>query len=303
MFCIFYKYIGDIVVNFTPITLDGQKAYRLCLARMPEKTSDYSFVNLWGWGDHYGLTWCWDGGLVFLRQTVPAPVYWAPVGTWDGVDWRRVLSGLPGPLHFGRVPEALVEAWRSAGIPMTVTEAREHWDYVYSVEELASLAGRRFHSKKNLLNQFVRDNAFQVVALNERTVECALALQTEWFLWRDTEDDATLAAENHAIVRVFHDWSRLEGIVGAGITVDGKMVAYTVADPLDDTTLVIHFEKGCPQFRGVYQAINQMFLERFGQGFMWVNREQDLGDAGLRRAKLSYHPAFFMKKYAVTVAL
>nr|WP_281752880.1 phosphatidylglycerol lysyltransferase domain-containing protein [Thermodesulfomicrobium sp. WS] len=290
-------------VNFAPITLEGQQAYHACLAQMPEKTSDYSFVNLWGWGPHYGLEWCWESGIVFLRQTVPSPVYWAPVGAWDAVDWRRVLAALPGPLHFVRVPEALVGVWRGAGIPMTVAEAREHWDYVYSVEELVSLAGRRFHSKKNLLHQFVRDHAFQLVALDERTGECALALQTDWFLWRDTENDATLAAENHAIVRVLHDWSRLEGIMGAGIAVDGKMIAYTVADPLDDTTLVIHFEKGCPQFRGVYQAINQMFLERFGQGFMWVNREQDLGDEGLRRAKLSYHPAFFMKKYTVTVAL
>jgi hypothetical protein len=81
--------------------------------------------------------------------------------------------------------------------------------------------------------------------------------------------------------------------------VDEKMIAYTIAEALDDDSIVIHFEKGCPNFKGVYQAINQMFLERCCQGFKIVNREQDLGDEGLRKAKLSYNPVAFLKKYTV----
>jgi len=81
--------------------------------------------------------------------------------------------------------------------------------------------------------------------------------------------------------------------------VDEKMIAYTIAEALDDTTVVIHFEKGCPNFKGVYQAINQVFLAQCCQGFQIVNREQDLGDEGLRKAKLSYNPVAFLKKYRV----
>jgi hypothetical protein len=290
-------------VRFEEITLQGQGEYQQALAMMPHKTSDYSFVNLWGWGPHYGLQWAWMDHGVVIRQALPQPVYWAPVGPWAQIPWRELLAVLPGPLCFVRVPEELVRLWQGLGLPLQVQEAREHWDYVYSVEDLITLSGRRFHNKKNLLHQFLREYSYEFVELDERTVECALALQTEWFLWRDTEDDATLAAENHAIVRVLHDWARLQGICGAGIVVDGKMIAYTVADPLDSTTLVIHFEKGCPQFRGVYQAMNQLFLERCGRSFTWVNREQDLGDEGLRKAKLSYHPSFFMKKFAVKIGL
>jgi uncharacterized protein len=97
------------------------------------------------------------------------------------------------------------------------------------------------------------------VTLDEKTVECALALQTDWFLWRNSENDQTLEAENRAIVKVMHDWSRLGGLMGGGLVVDGKMIAYTIAEALDDTSIVIHFEKGCPNFKGVYQAINQIF--------------------------------------------
>jgi len=79
------------------------------------------------------------------------------------------------------------------------------------------------------------------------------------------------------------------------------MIAYTVAEALDDAMLVIHFEKGHTGFKGVYQAINQMFLEHQGQGFTYVDREQDLGDEGLRKAKLSYNPVLFLEKRAVRI--
>jgi len=77
------------------------------------------------------------------------------------------------------------------------------------------------------------------------------------------------------------------------------MVAYTIAESLTKDTLVIHFEKGNQDCKGVYQAINQMFLEHSGNKFEWVNREQDLDNQGLRKAKLSYNPVNFLKKYRV----
>jgi hypothetical protein len=83
--------------------------------------------------------------------------------------------------------------------------------------------------------------------------------------------------------------------------VDGKLAAYTIAEILPDRTLVIHFEKGDPTFKGAYQAINQKFLAHVPAEIQTVNREQDLGDDGLRKAKLSYQPIGFIKKFGVTV--
>lgn len=80
------------------------------------------------------------------------------------------------------------------------------------------------------------------------------------------------------------------------------MVAYTVSEPLAPDSLLIHFEKGDAEYKGVYQAINQIFLARQGKGFMRVNREQDLGDKGLRKAKLSYHPVDYSRKYNVVIS-
>ncbi len=84
--------------------------------------------------------------------------------------------------------------------------------------------------------------------------------------------------------------------------VDGDMAAYTVADALTPQSVVIHFEKGDTRFKGIYQAINQMFLSHSGQAFLTVNREQDLNDEGLRKSKLSYNPSEFLRKSRVTIA-
>jgi hypothetical protein len=287
-------------LTFQPISLDGQDEYNRLLALCPQKPSDYSFVNIWSWGREYGLEWAFAADHVLIRQTLPQTVYWAPVGDWNALEWSAVWAALPEDARFIRIPETLKDIWAETLPGVLVEECREHWDYLYDVEELVELKGRKFHNKKNLRNQFERDNEFHFVRLDEKTVECALALQTDWFLWRNTENDQTLDAENRAIIKVMHDWSRLAGLIGGGLVVGDKMIAYTIAEALDAETVVIHFEKGCPQFKGVYQAINQIFLEQCCRGFKVVNREQDLGDEGLRKAKLSYNPQSFLKKYRVS---
>lgn len=284
---------------FQPISLSGQVEYNRHLALCSQKSSDYSFVNLWGWGKEYGLEWSFGDDYVLLRQTIPEILYWAPIGDWSTVQWDVFRHDIPKDMCFIRIPEALKVLWESRLGALEVEESRDHWDYLYRISELVDLRGRKFHGKKNLLNQFLRDNDVQFVLLNEKTVDQALLLQTEWLLWRNSENDNTLNAENRAIVKVFHDWSQLRGLIGAGLVVEDKMIAYTVAEVLDEQSIVIHFEKGCPQFKGVYQAINQMFLEKCCQGFEVVNREQDLGDEGLRKAKMSYNPVGFLKKYKI----
>lgn len=124
-----------------------------------------------------------------------------------------------------------------------------------------------------------------------------LALQNDWCTWRDCEASDMLSAENRVIEKVLKNWSSLKGVSGGALLVGDAIVAYTVAEKLGANTLVIHFEKGNPDYKGVYQAINQMFLERFGNPDILVNREQDLGDDGLRKAKLSYHPVDYLKKF------
>ncbi|HVN71047.1 MAG TPA: phosphatidylglycerol lysyltransferase domain-containing protein, partial [Desulfomonilia bacterium] len=110
----------------------------------------------------------------------------------------------------------------------------------------------------------------------------------------------SLASENRVIKRVLEAWEHLTGIMGAVIYVDDKPAAFTVAEAIREDMLLIHFEKGLPDYTGIYQAVNQMFLERH-QDFSLVNREPDLGDMGLRKSKLSYNPTDYIRKYRVII--
>ena len=132
-------------------------------------------------------------------------------------------------------------------------------------------------------------------------VDQAKAMQEDWCTWRDCESHETLSAENQVIAKVLDNWQQLEGITGGALQVQDRLAAYTIAEELPDGTLVIHFEKGDPDYKGSYQAINQMFLENVPGSHTLVNREQDLGNEGLRKAKLSYNPVDYVRKYRIAL--
>ncbi|UCD79081.1 MAG: DUF2156 domain-containing protein [Desulfobacterales bacterium] len=290
-------------LNFEPIRLDKQNEYNKLLDSCPQVASDYSFLNLWAWAEDYGLSWAWDEKIVWIKQTRPEAYWWAPIGAWDLIDWQSRFAGrINTPMIFIRVPEKLVECWRAAlGNRIETAEAREHWDYVYAVQDLIELRGNRYHKKKNLFNQFIKNYEYTYVPFGPDLIKQAMDMQEDWCTWRDCESSEVLSAENKAISKILTDWQNLDGTMGGAIIVDGRMAAYTVADRLTQDTVVIHFEKGDTQYKGVYQAINQMFLAHEAADFALVNREQDLNDEGLRKAKLSYHPVEFLRKYRVAL--
>lgn len=294
-----------MTLEFEPIAgaagLSKQTAYNEHLARCPQITSDYSFLNLWGWAEEHDLSWAWDDDLVWIRQDGPAPCNWAPIGPWQDIDWRqRLTKNFPDSARFTRVPGQLAEILKaSMDDAIDVKDARGHWDYLYDLNDLVSLQGNRFHKKKNLVNQFKKKYDYALVPLGPDFAREALALQEDWCLWRDCESIDALAAENRVIKKVFANWHAFEDLMGSGILVDDRLVAYTVAEPLGEKEVLIHFEKGNTDYKGVYQAINQTFLESVQNRFTVVNREQDLDDPGLRKAKESYNPIGFHEKYEV----
>ena len=288
-------------MDFAPLSLDFQREYRALLSATPEKASDYSFVNLWAWNAHRGYEVALASGLAWVRLSRPEAVLWAPVGDWTAVDWERVLpEEFPEGAIFERVPPHFVSLWKQALPGQIQSEPqRSEWEYVYSLQDLVDLPGNRFHKKKNLLNQFLKSADWSFEPLGPGTIQEAMSMQADWCTWRNCAGSEGLAAENEAISRTLAAWDALADLTGGVIRVKGRIAAYTVAEEITGDTLVIHFEKGNPEIKGIYQAINQLFLERMGSGFAWVNREQDMGDEGLRQAKMSYNPARFIEKVRV----
>jgi uncharacterized protein len=290
-------------LSFEQIRFEQQSDYAQILTATPQVPSDYSFTNLWGWAEEYGLEWAWSDGLVWIRQQQPVSVYWAPMGDWNAPRWPSLLKDFEPGTRFIRVPEALHSIW-TAQCPqsLTVKETRGHWDYVYLASDLINLNGNRYHKKKNLVNQFKRKYDYAYLPMNAEMVAKSLAMQSDWCIWRDCEADETLAAENRVIERVLAQWKALKGLTGGAVLVEDQLACYTIAEAMADNQLIIHFEKGDPEFKGSYQAISQLFLSHAAEGDTRVNREQDLDNAGLRKAKMSYHPVDFIRKDEVILS-
>jgi hypothetical protein len=178
---------------------------------------------------------------------------------------------------------------------------RDDWDYVYLTSDLGNLPGDRYHSKRNFITRCLASHKCEYVKIDASVVNECLQLQTEWCNLRKCDSVPGLEAENKAIKTIFDKYELL-GVSGGAIYVDDGLEAFTLAEPLNNDTAVIHFEKANPEITGLYQLINQWFCQNALITFTFVNREQDLGVPGLRKAKLSYHPHHMVEKYLATIA-
>jgi hypothetical protein len=177
----------------------------------------------------------------------------------------------------------------------SVSEDRDNFDYLYSREDLVNLTGRKFHKKKNLLNIFVKNNECQAKPLLEEYRDDALQILERWNNQHDEPNDFIAAKE--ALEKM---WPLQ--LCGGIFYIDGQPVAYCLGEELSlGKSFVIDFEKAVlgEDFKGIYQYINQAFASILPEKYETINRQQDLGDTGLRQAKTSYHPLDFIRKYKV----
>ena len=289
--------------QFTSIELEDIETYRTYFSCTPKRAADYTFTNLWGWSTHYGLEWKLGHDLCWIRQNCAHKLQpcrlWAPVGDWKKVDWASMPELTPGT-EMIRVPEELCQILEEQ-LPgrVEIEETRGQWEYLYPQTALATLSGTKLHKKKNHVNGYIKAYGEHYVPLSSENMQQVLDLQNDWCKWRECEQSASLLAESDVICSVLREWDRIPGLVGGALLIEDQMVAFSVGEPLDDTTMVVHFEKGRPNFRGVYQAMNCFFAQYAGQGYELLNREQDADEEGLRQAKESYVPCGFIKKNTV----
>ncbi len=288
--------------EFEPISLTQREQYTKYWQAMPEHSIDYSLTNIWGWSNYYQLQWSFSDKLCWLKQGSTDNL-WAPVGNWLDVDWQdeRILDA---GVTLTRVPERLALILKEA-LPDRVQsiETRGQWEYLYNTKDLATLPGNRYHKKRNHVNGFKKtygEPNYKV--MNDTIMEDVLSLQDDWCKWHECTNSGALLAENEAINRVLSHWDDFSGLIGGTLYVDDTLVAFSVGELLDSTTLGVHYEKGHTGYRGVYQTMNSCFVQHAGLTSTVINRAQDLDEEGLRHAKSSYLPTDFLKKYTLTIA-
>ena len=186
-----------------------------------------------------------------------------------------------------------------AGNSVQFTELRDSCDYLYLREELATLPGSRFHKKKNRISYFTSRHDFTVTLFSREHLNGCLNILDKWFHSSSNEAGKSFIMEEAATSEALQSAGEL-GLEGVVVIVDGTVAAFALGERLNRDTAVCHFEKADPFTEGLYQLVNREFARILFQECRYLNREQDLGDIGLRSAKLSYHPVELVKKYLVT---
>lgn len=180
-------------------------------------------------------------------------------------------------------------------------EDRNNYDYVYLASDLMELSGRKFSAKKNHINFFTTHYpGYRYLPMTEDIIPACIASAVEWYD-RRTDTDYGLENEKFAILEALGNFKYL-GFQGGVIELYGKIEAFTCGELLNEDTAVIHIEKGNTEIRGLYQMINREFCRHAWSEAMYINREEDMGIEGLRRAKKSYNPVKMIEKYDMTLA-
>ena len=294
--------------EFKPLTIeDRDEVHRRLWAYQPE-TSELTFVNLFIWREYYNFKWSvYDDWLFVIGDREVDPLALPPVGpasraqaTRALLEWLRDNRGVDDPL-VARADRRLVDELSGSGV-FVIEPTRDHFDYVYGSENLGTLAGRKYSKKRNHINQFLRSYTFEYAPLTEALVPNCLALAEVWCEQRLCEDDISLLHEFRGIRDALDHFSALH-IEGGAIVLDGKVQAFSLGELLNEKVAVVHIEKANPEFKGVYPMITQQFSAQRWQGNVdYINREQDLGDPGLRHAKESYYPDYLVEKFNVRLA-
>ncbi len=293
-----------VEAGFRPLELEDRAVVTGLLEKDPPRVSELTFTNLFMWRRRYRtvLSVAHDCLVVVLTPPGEAPFALPPHGPGDrtrALDFcRRVLAPHNRGAVVRRADRDFVDrvakpaGWRAEHDP-------DQSDYVYLTENLIHLAGKKYHRKKNHLNQFLKNYQFEYRPLTADLVDQVLAMQDNWCTLRQCATDPELVDEDQAIHEALTHFGRLD-FSGGAILIDGRIEAFSLGERLNPDTAVIHIEKADPDVPGLYAAINQRFCRETWAGLTYVNREQDLGIEGLRQAKLSYRPVLMIDKFDLT---
>lgn len=272
------------------------------------RSCERTFVNVFLWARFYNVTFAViEDTLVFRSEDEDSFAFAYPAGEPENV--KKTLDTLyrysqergvsfrlynVTPDHFEQI-----EAWYPGRFQIEYNE--DIADYVYESEKLCTLAGKKLHGKRNHINKFksLYEGRWSYETMSDDNLEECFQMALKWRNQNGCDDDPEKNSEMCVTLNSLRLFRELE-LTGGILRVDGQIVAFTIGEPICSDTFVVHIEKAFPDVQGAYTMINQQFVEHECMDYRYVNREEDTGDEGLRKAKRSYRPVFMVEKGVVT---
>jgi hypothetical protein len=297
------------MLNFRPILLSDKKEIDSIFCRNTYMSSDCTFTNLYTWEPLYRTVFAIEGDMLFLRFT----------GREGQVCYMTPMGGMP----YAEAMERIVDDARQNGWPLAVKDVtlrmwnrieqawpgrfafipdRANYEYIYLSERLIKLSGKKLQSKRNFINRFKAENPeweYVPVTTDTEISEC-LRMLDEWAAIKASRYTPLQEYDYLAARTTLENYHYLQ-IRGGALRAGGRVVAFTLGEPLKEDMFVIHTEKAFADVPGAYPLINREFAEHEAQAFKYINREEDMGLENLRKAKMSYYPDILLEKGTVVV--
>jgi uncharacterized protein len=239
-------------------------------------------------------------GFIILRSDSERRIrFFDPIGAGNKKQAiESILKELPA--DFIRLPEE-TSAIFSRDSRFKIILDTDNCDYLYKVDDLMRLKGKKYDGKRNLIKNFKSHYSYEYVMISHEDTRELLKFEETWCKMKDCESIEGLAHERRAVKEILLNFSGFQ-LIGGAIKINGEFSAISIAQKLNPDTLVLHVLKANPSLAGLYQSMLNEFLSREAANFTYVNLEQDLGQPGLRQSKQSYHPVGLIKKYTLTSA-
>ncbi len=294
-------------IEFKRPELEDKEIISSYFRKYPSRSCERTFVNVYLWSRHYKVKYAIiENALVFRSEDEGEFSFAYPAGAAD--DVKRAIEFLMEYCEekgqkfsmYNVTPEffAQFDAWYPG--QYEIAYSRDDADYIYESEKLATLSGKKLHAKRNHINKFKaeHDNWTYEPITDENLEEC-FQMALKWRNENGCEDNPEKNAEMCVTLNSLRLYKELE-LTGGLLRLDGEVVAFTIGEAICEDTFVVHIEKAYAEVQGAYPMINQQFVEHTCMNYKYVNREEDTGAEGLRKAKLSYRPAFLEEKGFVT---
>lgn len=284
------------------IMLEDKPLFDAIYAANPPQVSAYTFTNLFAWRESYKTEVSQVGKSIIVHHNIDKRACLEPMG---GDEIKSVIievfarSG-DTAIQFERI-SAEVSALFADDPNFTVEHDRDNSDYLYLADDLKNLNGRHFDAKRNHIAKLKAQYAYEYEEMTKQTVMECIDFTDKWCEARACRKIKGMRMEQSAIHQMLENFDNLD-ICGGAIRVDGAVVAFSLGEKLNPETLVVHAEKADQHIDGIYQLINNEFCIHEACNYKYVNREQDLGIPGLRKAKKSYQPVKMIDTYVIRPA-